>query len=103
MARPTINFQSGGLMTGAGPYNFTVQPGVEYILTLTGVFDGATFTLSIYDGTKDALYAVTDGAATAYSEIRLVSPHAVLSFAGTSTGANTSVCATFTPIIQPVK
>lgn len=107
MARPTINFVSGGIVTNASEnYYFEVQPGVPYVMTLKGVFGGATIDLHSFinlGGGVEYTPQVTGGSWTADAEVRFVSPHAVMAlFVGSATG-DTNVAANFTPIRYTTK
>jgi hypothetical protein len=101
MARPTINFTSGTLITADGNYYFEVQPGVPYSIVGHGDFGGGTLNFLVYDPAKDATYAVEGGQWSAAFEDGFTSPFAVMriEFVG---GIAPSVAVTFCPIKQQV-
>jgi len=77
--------------------DFTVDDLREYLLTLKGVWDGASVTLQAWNEEKAAYYAVDSGTFTeaTKTEDRLIPPSTRLRLTATGTTGNTSLSAQF--------
>ena len=103
MARPTINLESGDTIVADGAHNFTVQPGVPYIMTIDGNFNGGTLVFYYYNAASDSTVAVDGGSWTAKTEERFVSNHAVMSLELTGGSGAAAINVNFNPVNYSVK
>lgn len=82
-----------------GSYTAEVTAGKQYLLTLKGVFDGATVALQTWNDVLSDFSDVADGTWTAEAEIRFVAPSNKVLLVVTNDGASTAIGVTLTPLV----
>ena len=79
------------LLTVDGDYDISVIPGLAYIITIKGTWNGATATLKTLNAATGTYDLVTDGAFTADTEQNFRAPSNLLRISITNDEASTSL------------
>jgi hypothetical protein len=79
------------LLTANGDYDISVTPGLAYLITIKGTFNGATATLKTLNSASGNYDNVIDGAFTAATEQNFRAPSNQLRISITNAGGSTSI------------
>jgi len=85
------------ILTVDGDYDISVIPGLAYLITIKGTWNGATATLKTLNSATGNYDAVIDGAFTADTEQNFRAPSNQLRISITNDGASTSLAVAIIP------
>lgn len=85
------------ILTANGDYEIETRTGHDHLITLKGVFGGATVTMTTYNNATGGYTSVDGGAWTDEAEDRFVAPSGLMRLSVSGAGGSTAIAINILP------